>query len=92
MPSPCGHEPPPKSLPATALRQARTKQLFHLDQVPLPFTSATQKTLNPMGEQCVVKQPGGSGVSKRFCTLQICICADADCQCVKPEINLKGKA
>jgi hypothetical protein len=67
------------------------KLMFHLDQVPLPFASATQKTLNPVGEQCVVKQPGGSGASKRFCTLQICICADADFQCVKPEIYFKGK-
>jgi hypothetical protein len=67
------------------------KLIFHLDQVPLPFASATQKTLNPVGEQCVVKQPGGSGASKRFCTLQICICADAALQCVKPEIYFKGK-
>jgi hypothetical protein len=67
------------------------KLMFHLDQVPLPFASATQKTMNPVGEQCVVKQPGGSGASKRFCTLQICICADPALQCVKPEIYFKGK-
>ena len=47
--------------------------------------------MNPTGEQCTIKQPGGSGLSKRFCTLQVCICAYAGGQCVKIEIYFKGK-
>ena len=67
------------------------ERVFHLDQVPLPFCSDSQQSMNPTGEQCTIKQPGGSGLSKRFCTLQVCICACAGKQCVKIEIYFKGK-
>jgi hypothetical protein len=66
-------------------------QIFHLDQVPLPFAAATQRTLNAKGQQCTIKQPGGSGATKRFCTLQVCICARADRQIVRIEIYFRGK-
>ena len=66
-------------------------RMFHLDQVPLPFATSSQKSMNPIGDKCEVKQPGGSGASKRMCTLQVCICAQADAQCVKIEIYFRGK-
>ena len=52
------------------------KRMFHMDQVPLPFSSSSKTTLNMKGEQCAIGEPGGSGASKRFCTLQVTICAD----------------
>jgi hypothetical protein len=66
--------------------------MFHVDQIPLPFCSPTQRTMNPINSQCEVKQPGGSGASKRFATLQLCICAQADRQVVKLELYFRGKA
>lgn len=65
--------------------------IFHLDQVPLPFAAATQRTMNAKGKQCTIKQPGGSGATKRFCTLQVCICAQPDKQIVRIEIYFRGK-
>jgi hypothetical protein len=66
-------------------------RMFHLDQVPLPFATSSQKSMNPIGDKCEVKQPGGSSASKRMCTLQVCICAQPDAQCVKIEIYFRGK-
>ena len=65
--------------------------IFHLDQVPLPFAPPNQRTLHAKGTQCTIKQPGGSGATKRFCSLQICICAHAGKQIVNIEIYFKGK-
>jgi hypothetical protein len=65
--------------------------IFHLDQVPLPFAPPNQRTMHPMRQQCTIKQPGGSGATKRFCTLQICICAHAGKQIVRIELYFKGK-
>ena len=67
------------------------KYMFHLDQSPLPFVSTTKATLNVIGDQCSMGEPGGSGGTKRFCTLQICICASGPHQCVKLEIYFRGK-
>ncbi len=43
------------------------------------------------GEACEIKLPGGSSTEKRFCTLQVCICAQPDRQNVKLEIIFRGK-
>lgn len=64
--------------------------MFHMDQVPLPFSPGSKRTLHMKGEQCVIREPGGSGATKRFCTLQVTICAQADQQCVKMEIIFRG--
>jgi hypothetical protein len=62
-----------------------------MDQVPLPFSPGTNKTLNIRGEACHMKEPAGSSATKRFCTLQITICAQADQQNVKLEIIFRGQ-
>ena len=66
-------------------------RMYHMDQVPLPFSPGNKRTLNMKGEQCAMKKPGGSGASKRFCTLQVTICAQGDGQRVKLEIYFRGK-
>jgi hypothetical protein len=53
-------------------------RMFHMDQVPLPFSPGSDRTLNMIGEACEMLQPGGSSSTKRFCTLQVTICAEAD--------------
>jgi hypothetical protein len=65
--------------------------MYHMDQVPLPFSSGSKKTLNMKGEQCSIRDPVGSGGDKRFCTLQVTICAQADEQRVKLEIIFRGQ-
>jgi hypothetical protein len=67
-----------RSGPQRSLKYGRfdPARMFHMDQVPLPFSSSSKTTLNMKGEQCAIREPGGSGASKRFCTLQVTICAD----------------
>jgi hypothetical protein len=65
--------------------------MYHMDQVPLPFAPTSKRTLNMRGEACEVKLPGGSSTEKRFCTLQVCICAQADQQNVKLVIIFRGQ-
>lgn len=66
------------------------ERMFHMDQVPLPFSSNSKRTLNMVSETCEIKEPGGSGSTKRMCTLQVCICAKADQQAMKLEIIFRG--
>jgi hypothetical protein len=65
--------------------------MYHMDQVPLAFSPGSKRTLNMKNEPCEMAEPGGSGASKRFCTLQVCICAKADEQRVNIEIYFRGK-
>jgi hypothetical protein len=65
--------------------------MYHMDQVPLPFSSGSKKTLNMTSEQCSIRDPVGSGGDKRFCTLQVTICAQPDTQRVKLEIIFRGQ-
>jgi hypothetical protein len=65
--------------------------MYHMDQVPLAFSPGSKRTLNMMHEPCEMAEPGGSGATKRFCTLQICICAQADQQRVNIEIYFRGQ-
>jgi hypothetical protein len=65
--------------------------MYHMDQVPLPFSSGSKKTLNMTGEHCAIRDPVGSGGDKRFCTLQVTICAQGDQQRVKLEIIFRGQ-
>lgn len=64
-------------------------RMFHMDQVPLPFSPNTRKTMNPRGDQCVLAEPAGDG-GKRFATLQITICADPSQPPVNIEIYFRG--
>ena len=66
--------------------------MYHMDQVPLPFSPGSKRTLNMIGEACEMLQPGGSGATKRFCTLQVTICADPSRgQKVNIEIYFSGQ-
>ena len=51
-------------------------RMYHMDQVPMPFSPGTKRTLNMRGEQCAIKEPGGESSTKRMCTLQVTICAE----------------
>jgi hypothetical protein len=61
-------------------------RMYHMDQVPLPFSPGSERTLNMIGEACEMLQPGGSSSTKRFCTLQVTMCAEADGDQPKIEI------
>ena len=50
------------------------KQMWSMDQSPLSFSAGTSRSLNPVGEPCAVMEKDSD---KRFCSLQIAICADA---------------
>lgn len=66
-------------------------RMFHMDQVPLPFSATRNRTLNMVDEPCEMKEPGGSGSTKRMCSLQVCICADPNQgQPVALEIIFRG--
>jgi len=67
--------------------------MFHFDQIPLPFSAPTVSSMNPKGEKCDVKTGGkGSGsATKRYATVQLCICAAPDKQVVKVVLIFKGK-
>ena len=67
------------------------ERMFHMDQVPCPFSPGSSRTLNLIGDQCAVTEPGGSGSTKRFCTLQVTICADPNqTKRLKLEIIFRG--
>ena len=64
---------------------------FHQDQVPLPLASSkNRRSLNPKGTRCQASVTRKSDL-KRFCTLQVTICARADRQIVPLEIIFKKK-
>ena len=65
------------------------RRMFHMDQVPLPFSPNSRMTLNVRGDQCVIADPGGDG-GKRFATLQITICADPTAPPVDIEVYFRG--
>ena len=65
-------------------------RMFHMDQVPLSFVPTTKKSFNAKGSRCVIADPCGTD-NKRFCTLQVTICADPSANPVKLEIIFRGK-
>ena len=65
-------------------------RMYHMDQVPLSFSPGNKRSLNQKGRPCAILDPDGSGASKRFCTLQVTICA-APHQPVKLEIYFRGQ-
>ena len=66
-------------------------RMFHVDQVPLPFVATGRASLNPKGDMCSVKVPNGGKDDKRFCTLQVCICAQGDAQIIHLEVFFRGE-
>jgi hypothetical protein len=65
--------------------------MYHMDQVPCAFSTGSKRTLNGKGEHCAIIDPIGSGGDKRFCTLQVTICAHEENQRVKLEIIFRGQ-
>ena len=69
------------------------RNMFHVDQVPLPFASACRTTLNPRGAvSCRIAGVNTSGLEKRQATLQLWICASGDHQVIKPTLIFRGPA
>ena len=64
-------------------------RVFAMDQVPLSFSALSKRSLNKSGEACAVRE---QHTDKRFCTLQITICADpSKCHLVPMEIYFRGQ-
>ena len=82
-----------RSGPQRCLKYGRfpPRRIYHLDQVPLPFSAGSKRTLNMIGEACEMMQPGGAGTTKRFCTLQVTICADPSKRPIRLEIYFRGQ-
>ena len=66
------------------------ERMFHMDQVPLQFSSSHNRTLNLINEPCEIKEVDGSKGTKRMCSLQVCICAEPSQQVVALEVIFKG--
>lgn len=64
-------------------------RMFHMDQVPLPFSPNSRSTLNLKGKQCVIAEPAGDG-GKRFATLQVTICANPNQAPINLEVYFRG--
>ena len=66
------------------------ERMFHMDQVPLQFSSSHNRTLNMINEPCEIKETDGSKGTKRMCSLQVCICAEPNKQVVALEVIFRG--
>ena len=65
--------------------------MLHVHQVPLPFASGHNRTLNPRGaKSCRIAGVNTSGLEKRQATLQLWICACSRRQYVKPTLIFRG--
>lgn len=65
--------------------------ILHIDQVPLPFAALRTRTLNPINSKsCRIATPTAGGLQKRQATVQLWICADENCQYVRPTIIFRG--
>jgi len=62
--------------------------IYAMDQVPMAFSSPNNRTLNDKGERC--RLLGIVEDDKRFCTLNVTLCADPDNQDVKVEVVFRG--
>ena len=65
-------------------------RMFHVDQVPVAFSSGSKRSMNVKGDACETKDFGGSGADKRMCSLQVTICAAPESQLMKLELILRG--
>lgn len=82
------------SLPQKCMKYGRfpPRNMFHVDQVPLPFSSPQNRTLHMKGSKtCPMAGPNTAGLEKRQATLQLWICADPDQQCIRPALIFRGK-
>jgi hypothetical protein len=66
------------------------EQMFHMDQIPLPFVLDSSRSLNSIGKPVFIKMPHGSGLDKRQATIQLTIRAGGD-QVVRVGLIFRGK-
>jgi hypothetical protein len=64
------------------------KQMFYADQIPLPFVYGRARSLNPVGMDCWLAQPG-DGLNKRQATLHLTIRAEGE-QVAMPGVVFRG--
>ena len=62
---------------------------FHMDQIPLQFVLASERSLNEIGQPNFIRMPKGSGLYKRQCSIQLCIRAEGR-QLVRPIAIFQG--
>ena len=66
--------------------------IYHMDQIPLPFTVNPKRSLNPIGKFCWLRDVGKSGLDKRQATIMLTTRAageqDVDCVLI---VNGGGK-
>jgi hypothetical protein len=79
------------SAPQTCPRYGRFSPgaYFHMDQIPLPFVLASERSLNEIGQPNFILMPKGSGLDKRQCSIQLCIRAEGR-QLVRPMVIFRG--
>jgi hypothetical protein len=64
--------------------------IYAMDQVPMPFSSAAKRSLNEKGSRRGNRFAAASEDDKRFCTLQITVCADTSNQDVDIELIFRS--
>jgi len=82
---------PSQAAPQTCPRYGRFSPgaYFHMDQIPLPFVPASERSLNEIGQPNFILMPKGSGLDKRQCSIQLCIRAEGR-QLVRPMVIFRG--
>ena len=77
--------------PRTCAKYGRYKAscYFHMDQIPLPFVLASERSLNEISTPNFILAPHGSGLDKRQCSIVLCIRADGS-QLVRPMLIMRG--
>ena len=66
--------------------------IYSQDQVPMPFSSTNKTSMNEKGSKRGNRFTGASEDDKRFCTLNITICAAVDHQDVPIEIIFRSES
>ena len=60
------------------------QQIYHVDQIPLPFYLGSKRSLNPRGSYCWIRDVGKGGLDKRQASIILTICAEGpqDVKCL----------
>jgi hypothetical protein len=64
--------------------------IYAMDQVPMPFSSPSKRSMNEKGSRRGNRFTAASEDDKRFCTLQVCLCADSANQDVAIELIFRS--
>ena len=56
----------------------KPSDIYHMDQIPLPFTVNAKRSLNPIGKFCWIRDVGASGLDKRQATIMLTIRAEGE--------------